>query len=142
MARVFSLKHSSTSVDNVCINNIGTEVCMRNDSLAKQNVSRVSCGKALPTNYCETQLSPSFLTLRIPVICRAHASFRGMLSREIPVKTLLSSIAWVFTHTLSITQPLQLNTIYKKLNKITIKFGMELKPTKHIVVNYNLIYEY
>ena len=23
------------------------------------------------------------------------------------------------------------------MNKITIKFGTELKPTKHIVVNYN-----
>ena len=89
----------------------------------------------------ETQLSPSILTLRIPVMCRAHASFRGMLSHELPVKTLMSSIAWVFTHSLSITQPLQLNLIinkgYKRLNKITIKFGVELKPTKCIVVNYN-----
>ena len=25
------------------------------------------------------------------------------------------------------------------MNKITIKFGIELKPTKHIVVNYNFI---
>ena len=29
----------------------------------------------------EAQLSPSVLTLRIPVMCKAHASFRGMLSR-------------------------------------------------------------
>ena len=29
------------------------------------------------------------------------------------------------------------------MNKITVKFGMELKPTKHIVVNYNFtIYIY
>ena len=88
----------------------------------------------------ETQLSPSVLTLRIPVMCRTHASFRGMLSRRLPAKILLSSIAWVFTHFLSITQPLQLNptinTEYKRLNKITIKFDMELRPTKHVVVNY------
>ena len=48
---------------------------------------------------------------------------------------------WVFTHTLSLTQPLQINltwnTGYKRLNRITIKWGTELKPTKHIVVNYN-----
>ena len=25
------------------------------------------------------------------------------------------------------------------MNKISIKFGIELKPTKHIVVNYNFI---
>ena len=89
----------------------------------------------------ETQLSLSVLTLHIPVMCRAHASFRGMFNRELPTKTLLSSIAWVFIHSLSITQPLQLNptinTGYKRLNKISIKFGTELKPTKHIVVNYN-----
>ena len=83
----------------------------------------------------ETQLSLSVLTLRILFMCRAYASFCGMLSRELLAKTLMSS------HTLSITQPLQLNpTInigYKKLNKITIKFDTELKPTKHVVVNYN-----
>ena len=32
------------------------------------------------------------LTLHIPVMCRAHASFRGMFSRELPAKTLQSSI--------------------------------------------------
>ena len=89
----------------------------------------------------ETQLSPFVLTLCIAVICRARASFHEMLSHELLVKTILFSIAWVFTLSLSITQPLQLNptinTGYKRLNKITIKFGMELKPTKHIVVNYN-----
>ena len=89
----------------------------------------------------ETQLSSSALTLSILVMCRAHALFRGMLSCELPAKTLLSSIAWVFIYSLSITQPLQLNptinTGHKRLNKITIKFGTKLKPTKHIVVNYN-----
>ena len=86
---------------------------------------------------CATQLSLSVLTLRIPVMCRAHASFRGILNRELPVKTLLSSIAWVFTHTLSlsITQPLQLNptinTGYKRLNKITIKFWHGIANKTH-----------
>ena len=41
----------------------------------------------------ETQLSPSVLTLRIPVMCKAHVSFRRMLSRELSAKTLLSLIA-------------------------------------------------
>ena len=99
------------------------------------------CEKVYPRVTRETQLSLSILTLHIPVICRAYASFCRMLSRELPAKTLLSSIVWVFTYSLSITQPLQLNptinTWYKRLNKITIKFGIELKPTKHIVVNYN-----
>ena len=94
-------------------------------------------GRPYPRVTRKTQLSPSVLTLRILVMCRAHASFRGMLL----AKTFLTSIAWVFTHSFYIAQSLQLNpTInikYKRLNKITIKFGTKLKPTKHIVVNYN-----
>ena len=80
------------------------------------------------------------LTLRIPVIYRAYASFHGMLSRELPVKTLLSSIAWVFIVSLyhtTLTIKSHNKHTYKRLNKITIKFGTELKPTKQIVVNYN-----
>ena len=87
-----------------------------------------------PRDTRKTQLSPSVLTLYIPVICRAHASFHGMLSRELPAKTLLSSIACVFTYSLSITQPLQLNptinTGYKRLNKIIIKFWHRIKANK------------
>ena len=88
----------------------------------------------------ETQLSPSGLILRIPVMCKAYASFCGMLSRELLAKPLQSSVASVFTHSLSNTQPLQwnptINTGYKRLN-YTIKFGTEYKPTKHNVVNNN-----
>ena len=99
-------------------------------------------GRPYPQDTRETQLSPSVLTLRIPVMCRAHALLRGMLSREIPTKTssVFNSLS-LHTLSLSITQPLQsnptINTRYKRLIKITIKFGMELRPPKHIVVNHN-----
>ena len=33
------------------------------------------------------------LTLHIPVVCKEHASLREKLSREIPARTLLASIA-------------------------------------------------
>ena len=97
-------------------------------------------GRPYPQVTHKTQLSPSVLTLRIPIMCRAHASFAGCLvasyRRKLFYLQLLES-----SHSFSIIQPLQLNptinTGYKKLNKITIKFDMELKPTKHIVVNYN-----
>ena len=60
---------------------------------------------------------------------------------ELPAKPLQSSVAWVFTLSLSNTQPLQwnltINTGYKRLNNITIKFGTKFKPTKHNVVNNN-----
>ena len=68
-------------------------MCIRNDSSAKQNVLRESRRKAYPRDTHETQLSPSVLTLRIPVMYKAQASFRGMLSHELPAETLLSSIA-------------------------------------------------
>ena len=90
----------------------------------------------------KTQLFLSVLTLRIPVICRAHALLRGMLSHELPAKTsLVFNSLSLHTLSLYITQPLQsnptINTGYKRLNKITIKFSTKLKPTKYIVVNHN-----
>ena len=56
---------------------------------------RTKClaGRPYPQDTRKTQLSPSVLTLRIPVMCRAHASFREMLSHEILAKTLFASIA-------------------------------------------------
>ena len=80
------------------------------------------------------------LTLHIPA-CASHMShFAGYLVirylRKLFILQLLES-----SHSLSITQPLQsnatINTRYKRLNKITIKFGTKLKPTKYIVVNHN-----
>ena len=98
-------------------------------------------GRPYPRDTRETQLSPSVLNLCIPVMCRAHASFRMMLSREIPAKTLLSSIVWVFTHSLSITQSLQFNhTIKYRVQQIKWNYNQiwhGIKLTKHIVVNYN-----
>ena len=99
-------------------------------------------GRPYPRDTCETQLSPFVLTLRIPVMCRAHALLRGILSREILAKTSSVFNSFIFhTLSLSITQPLQsnptINTGYKRLIKITIKFGTKLKPTKHIVENHN-----
>ena len=62
------------------------------------------------------------------------------------VASYLREIFWLqlleSSHTLSNTQPLQsnptINIGYKRLNKITIKFDTELKPTKHIVVKSQL----
>ena len=42
------------------------------------------------------------LTLRIPVMCKAHASLRGKLSHEIPTRTLLALIC-LSLHTFSLS---------------------------------------
>ena len=112
-------------------------MCIKIDSLAKQNVSRVSHGKALPTRHNCLHL---VLTLCIPA-CISHIShFAGCLVARYPRK-LFSLQLLESSHSLFITQPLQsnptINTGYKRLNRIIIKFGTELKPTKHIAVNHN-----
>ena len=74
----------------------------------------------------EIQLSPFVLTLCIPVMCKAHASLRGMLSRELPARNLLASIVWVFTLSLYHTT-------------LTIKSHNKYRVQK-IKYNYNQIW--
>ena len=75
---------------NVGINSVSTESVNQTGQ-----AGRTEClaGRLYPQDTRETQLSPSGLTLRIPVICKAHASFRGMLSHELLAKSLQSSVA-------------------------------------------------
>ena len=94
MARVFSQKHSSTFVGNVGIYSVGTESVYQ---IVQTSITKCLVGvsregltrKILARHSC---LRP-VLTFRILVMCKAHASLRGKLSHEIPVKTLLASIA-------------------------------------------------
>ena len=62
---------------------IGRTECLADvlsEGLTREILSRHNC------------LYPA-LTLRIPVMCKAHASLRGKLNHEIPARTLLASIA-------------------------------------------------
>ena len=141
MARVFSQKHSLTFVGNMGINSVGTESVYHNWQSGKieclSSVSREGLThKILARHSC---LHP-VLTLRI-LACASHMShFTGCLVARYPRK-LFSLQLLESSHSLSITQPLQsnptINTACKRLNRITIKFGMELEPTKHIVVIHN-----
>ena len=129
------------------INSIGTESMYQNwqfgktECLASVSWESLTC-EILARHSC---LHP-VLTLRI-LACASHMShFAGCLVARYPRK-LFSLQLLESSHSLSITQPLQsnptINTGYKRLNRIIIKFGMELKPTKDIVVNHNFtIYIY
>ena len=103
---------------------------------------RCLTGRPYPQDTRETQLSPSGLDSLHSSMCKSHESLHGMLIARYPRK-LFSLQLLESSHSLSITQPLQSNPIinirYKRLNKIIIKFGTKLKPTKHIVVNHNFI---
>ena len=117
------------------------KVCIRQQILAKQNVSQVSHGKALPASYLRNTVvsiyPDSSHSSHVQGIC--IISWDAQL-RDTCENSSVFNCLNLHTLFLSITQPLQLNptinTGYKRLNKITIKFSTELKPTKHIVVNY------
>ena len=130
MARVFSQKYSSTSMGNGGIYSVCTEsvykkwqsgrrkcfVGISKEGLTRETLAKHSC------------LHP-VLTLRIPDMCRAHASLRGMLTRELPAKTLQFSMPWVFTHT---------HTLSLTHTTLTIKSHMKYRVQK-IEHNYNQI---
>ena len=142
MARVFSQKHSSTSMGNVGIYSVGTESVYQKWQFGKAACLRVSHEKALPARHSRNTTVSILSWLFTFQSCARHMHhFAGCLLASYPRKHFSLNLPWVFTFSLSHTQPLQINptwnTGYKRLNRIIIKFGTELKPTKHIVVNYN-----
>ena len=118
-------------------------MCIKNNSLAKQNVSWVSRGKVLLTRYSRKPTVSILSWLFAFQSCPGHMlHFAGCLLASYPRKHFsLQCLESLHSLSFSHTQPLQINPIWntrhKRLNKITIKFGTELKPTKQIVVNYN-----
>ena len=87
-------------MSNVGINSVGTEsVNQTGQAECLANVSREGLSRGClarrpyPRDTRKTQLSPSDLTLHIPIMCKTHASFHKMLSRELPTKPLQSSVA-------------------------------------------------
>ena len=138
---VFSQKHSSTFVGNVGITSVGTKSVYQNWQSSKTECLAGVLRESLTSEILarHSSLHP-VLTIRIPS-CASHMShFTGCLVARY-LQKLFSLQLLESSHSLSITQPLQsnptINTGYKRLNRITIKFGTGLKPTKHIVVNYN-----
>ena len=134
MVRVFSQKHSSTSVGNDGIYSVGENVVEQ-----KGQNSKTDCfaGISQEGPTCETLAKSSclhpILTLRIPSCVGHMHHFKRCLLASYPRKHFRLQFASVFNLSLSHTQPLQINptinTRYKRLNIITIKFDTELKPT-------------
>ena len=86
------MRLSFSFVGNMDIHSVGAESVYQIVQFGRTECLAGVAGRPYPRDTHKTQLSPSVLTLRIPVMCRAHASFRGMLSCEIPAKTFLASI--------------------------------------------------
>ena len=91
MARVFSQKHSSTSVGNDGIYSVGEDIVEQIGQNSKTDCfAGISLEGLTRETFAKTSCLHPILTLRIPVMCGAHASLRGMLTRELPAKTLQS----------------------------------------------------
>ena len=100
--------------------------------MVKQNVSRVSRGNALPTKH---SWKPA-ITIYHDSSHSSHVLSTCFTLREVfswATREISFDLQWVLSlHTLSHTQPIQTNPTYNtgyiRLNRISIKFGMELKP--------------
>ena len=75
---------------NVGISSVGTKSVNQTGQAGR---TKCLAGRPYSRDTWETQLSPSGLALCIPVMCKAYASFRRMLSCELPAKSLQFSIA-------------------------------------------------
>ena len=84
MARFFSLKSIPLNMWVMWVYIVWVKRwCIKYDKIAKQKVSQVSCGKALPSKYLQKlavmTLHIPVMTLHIPVMCCAH----GFTSQEV-----------------------------------------------------------
>ena len=80
-------------------------------------------GRPYPRDTRENQLSPSIMTLRIPIMCRTHASLRRKASREIPVKTSCSSLCLESSHSLTHTTLTKKSHIEYRVHKIEYNYN-------------------
>ena len=129
MARVFSQKRSSTHVGNGEIYSLSTNKCV-SEMIVQQNRMFCGClaGRPYPWNTRENQMSPSCPDSSY------SSHFAGCLLASYPRKHFSLQFA-LSLHTHSLSHTTLINKTHMKyrvhkLNKIIIKFGMELKPTK------------
>ena len=76
---------------NVGIYSVGAESVYQ---IVQSGITECLAGVSREGLTCEVLARHSYfhpvLTLHIPVMCKAYASFRGMLSRELPAESLQS----------------------------------------------------
>ena len=120
---------------NVGIYSVVEIRCIRYNKIAKQNVSQVSRGKALPTRHSRklavTIYHDSSHSDHVLSTCFTLREGYSWATRE----NFFDCQFALSLHNLSHTQSLQRNptknTGYIRLNKIKIKFGMKLKPIQN-----------
>ena len=129
MARVFTLKHSSTFVGNGGIYSVGKESVYQIWQFSKTEcfASILREGLTHETLTKTSYLHP-ILTLCTLVMCRAHASLRKKLTHELPTKTALVFNCLESSHSLCLSH-------ITLTNKSIIKYRVH-----KIEHNYNQIW--
>ena len=99
VARVFSLKSTYPNMWVMWVYIVCVETwCIRCEKLAKRLFREYLTGRPYSWDTRKNQLSPFVMSLRIPIMCWAHASLHWKASRELPGKnSLLFTLPWVFT---------------------------------------------
>ena len=132
MVRVFSLKHSSTSVGNVSIYSVDTESVYQKWQFGKiEYLAGVSRDGLTREILAKTSCLHPVLTLRILVMCKTHASLRkDAYSRATCENTLVFNALSLHTLSLSLSHT---------HTTLTNKSHMKLRVQK-IEHNYNQIW--
>ena len=147
VTKVFSQKLSSTSVGNGGIYSVGKDRVYQKWQFGKTEcfvgVSREDLTRKI---LAKTSCLHLVLTLCIPVMCKAHASLRKKLTREISTKQFQSSNA-LSLHTLSLSHTTLTNKTYMKyrVHKIEHNYNQiwhGIKANKNIIVNYNFTFSF
>ena len=97
-------------------------------------------GRPYPRDTRKNQLSPSAMTLRISVMCWAHASLRRKATCELPAKTSLVFNCLESSHYLSHTTLTIKSHIKYRIQKIKHNYNKiwhGIKANTKIVVNHN-----
>ena len=143
VARVFFQKHFSTSVGNVGVYSVCTKSVYQKWQFIKTKcfVGILQEGLTQET-LAKTNCLHPVLTLRIPVMCRAHASLHRKPTRELPTKTALVFNCLESSRILSLSYTTLTNKSHMKYRVHNIEHNYnqilhKIKVNKNIVVNYN-----
>ena len=119
MARVFSLKSTPFNMWVMWVYIVCVEIWyFRYDKLAKRMFHVYLAERPYSQDTLENQLSSFVMTLRIPVMCRAHTSLRRKASRKLPTKTSCFSLCLESSHSFSHTTLTKKSHIKYKVHKI------------------------
>ena len=142
MARVFSQKHSTTSMVNGGIYSVGTKSVYQIWQFSKTECfAGISQEGLTRETLAKTSYLYPVMTLRIPVMCRVDALLRGKLTRELLAKTTLVFNCLESSHILSFTHTTLTNKFHMKYRVHNIEQNYnqiwhKIKANKNIVVNY------